>query len=383
MQKRLNPVRYIPQVHLAAVSEPVGTALQTEREAATTESEQDSIAGHWRTLGRVGCLFGIIAIMAVVLDAMITTGFRQIKTSAFGAANLMMNGQVNSEIVITGSSRALAHYDPRTIQALTGRTAFNLGRNGTQTDIQLAVLKAYLKHNRKPEVVLHNLDVFTFVLSHDEVYDPTQYIPYLYDEELYGVFRRIYRDSWKDRYIPLYGYVVEDVNLPWAVGLKGFFGWSPREDYFMGFRPGQRRWTDDFQRFKASHPLGVHREIEPAGIHVLEELVRTCQHNGIQLIFVYSPEYLGMQRLTNNRTEVFDRFREVANRFRVPLWDYSGWENAGNQDFFYNSQHLNATGAAVFSVDLANRVKAYLAAKPNAFASQPSTTSVRSQAGRN
>ena len=43
----------------------------------------------------------------------------------------------------------------------------------------------------------------------------------------------------------------------------------------------------------------------------------------------------------------------------MPLWDYSDWKYNNDRDLFYNSQHLNATGAALFSEDLASRLKNY------------------------
>jgi len=340
-------------------------SLDSEEEKSITEEKAAVMAEQWKTLQRIGCFFGILVVLAFVMNAIITSGLRRIKTSAFGASNQIMNGKVNAEIVVTGSSRALAHYDPRTIEQITGRTAFNLGRNGAQTDMQVAFLKAYLAYNRKPKVVVHNLDAFTFVTTR-EVYDPAKYAPYLYDRSLYNALREIDPNIWRSRYVPLYGYVVEDMNFSWILGLKGFWGWSPREDCFLGFNPRSKKWTDDFRHLKANNPGGVRFEIEAAGIEVMEDLIRVCQQNGIELIFVYSPEYIEMQALTKNRADIFEHFHELAERFDVPLWDYSSWKYAGNQDFFQNSQHLNATGAAVFSDDVANHLTAYFAAQSNA-----------------
>jgi hypothetical protein len=163
--------------------------------------------------------------------------------------------------------------------------------------------------------------------------------------------------------VPLYGYVVEDMDFTWIKGLEGFFGWSPREDYYLGFNPRHRTWTGEFDSFKAANPNGRRFEIEPAGISDLEELISVCKRNGIQLIFVYSPEYTGMQQLTSNRAEIFARFHELASRYDIPMWDYSDWQHDDDQSFFYNSQHLNATGAAVFSMDLAQRLREYFATR--------------------
>ena len=126
------------------------------------------------------------------------------------------------------------------------------------------------------------------------------------------------------------------MNFTWVLGLRGFVGWLPREDFFQGFNPRPNKWTDDFQRFRAANPDGVSWGIEPAGIHVIEDLIRLCQDGKIQLIFVYSPEYLEMQHLTKNRAEIFAIFHELAGRHGVPFWDYSDWKYAGDTDYFTN-----------------------------------------------
>lgn len=328
--------------------------------ATKADAKKKGVRESLFTVRRVACFFSIVTVLMFGLNVMITSGLRRIKTSQYGVSNRMMEGKINAQIVITGSSRAVSHYDPRVIQMQTGRSAFNLGRNGSQTDMQVAVLKAYLEHNRKPDIVIHNLDAFSFVTTR-EVYLPAQYVPYLYDQEFYGQLRQINRDIWKSRYVPLYGYVVDDMNFSWMTGLEGFAGVSPREDFFQGFNPRATKWTEDFQRFKAENPHGVSWGIEPAGIKVMEDLIRLCQQRGIELILVYSPEYAGMQELAQNRAEVFDHFHDLANRYHVPLWDYSDWRFAGETGYFSNSQHLNANGAEVFSEDLADRLKGYLA----------------------
>lgn len=315
-------------------------------------------------LKRVAAFFAIVVLAAFALDAAITSGLRSIRTSQYGVSNEMMQGRINAQIVITGSSRALSHYDPRVIEQVTGRSAFNLGRNGSQTDMQIAVFKAYLEHNRRPDVVIHNLDAFSFVTTR-EVYAPAQYVPYLYDPELYQALKKIDANAWKSRYIPLYGYVADDMSMAWMAGLAEHFGWSPRQDFFLGFNPRSAKWTDDFDHFKAASPQGVKWDIEPAGIELMDELARLCQEKGIRLILVYSPEYAQMQRLTNNRQEIFSRFRHLAERYHLEFWDYSNAKYADDTEYFTNSQHLNADGAAVFSHEVSERLAESLDSSAN------------------
>ena len=80
------------------------------------------------------------------------------------------------------------------------------------------------------------------------------------------------------------------------------------------------------------------------------------KQRGVPLLLVYSPEYYEMQALERNRGEVFAKTREICDRYDVPLWDYSDSPISRNRAYFYNSQHLNADGAKVFSRDLARRL---------------------------
>jgi hypothetical protein len=268
----------------------------------------------------------------------------------------MMTGSVNAEILITGSSRALVHYDPRIIETTTGRTAFNIGRNGSQTDMQLAVLKAYLENNAKPKLVVHNLDLFSFVTSR-EIYDAAQYIPYLNSSALYTGARRVYPHAWKWKRLPLYGYLVEDMRFTWITGLKGFFGIHPPEDHFLGFLPRHSPWTGDFDKFVRENPTGVKFDIEAQGVKDLTELLDVCRKNTIPVLLVYSPEYSEMQNIERNRDEIFAIFRNLSEQFGISLWDYSDSPLSTHRNNFYNSQHLNANGARAFSTIFAQQLR--------------------------
>ncbi|MGB6193943.1 MAG: hypothetical protein WBF42_15845, partial [Terracidiphilus sp.] len=154
-----------------------------------------------KSLRRIAAFFALVIALIFLMNTLISVGLRHIRTSYYGAWNQVMQGKVNADIVISGSSRAAYQFDPRAIEAATGRTAFNIGRAGTQTDVQLAVLSAYLEHNRKPQLIIHSLDAFTFVPSHD-IYQPALYIPYLNDPAIYDPLHRIDPDLVRSRYIP-------------------------------------------------------------------------------------------------------------------------------------------------------------------------------------
>jgi hypothetical protein len=315
--------------------------------------------GALREAGKFVCFACLVLLLAIPFNALITSGLRRINTSSFGVWNRIVDGTINAEIVISGSSRALTHYDPRIIEERTGLTAFNIGLNGSQTDMQLARLKTYLRHNRKPSLLIFNLDLFSFQTTHGGVYDPGQYVPYLEEPPIYTALASINPDAWKARFLPLYGYATWDLRFDWILGVMGFFGWNPGGGYFLGFNPRHSAWTEDFERFKAKNPNGVRFAIEPDGVKQMEEMLRLCNDQGIKVLLVYSPEYQEMQKLTTNRAQIFERFGELTYRFGAPVWDYSSSPISARRENFYNSQHLNAEGAMTFSKDLAEKLAAH------------------------
>lgn len=339
----------------AEIARPIVDSQGETQRGSTTKCAPP---GGLRGVGRLACFASLVVVLAFLLDAVIDSGLRRINTSSFGVSNRIVNGKVNVDILISGSSRALTHYDARIIQERTGLTAFNIGLNGSQTDMQLARLKTYLRHNSRPLLLIHNLDLFSFQTTHGGVYDPGQYVPYLGEPAIYAALLPIDPNVWKARFLPLYGYTVEDLRFTWILGIMGFFGWNPVEDHFLGFKPRYLSWTGDFERFKGMNPEGARFEIEPEGVREMEELLRLCREHGIAVLLVYSPEYAEMRVLTTNRGRVFARFDDLGHRFDTPVWDYSTASISARRENFYNSQHLNADAAMAFSRDLAAKIAA-------------------------
>lgn len=290
------------------------------------------------------------------LQSLIDTGLRRVETGALGVFNRIVDGRINATVLVTGSSRALNHYDPREITKRAGVSAWNIGVNGSQTDMQLATLQSYLAHNSPPQLLIHNLDSFTFVTSKDGVAFPGWYVPYLDEAPIYETLRR-YDPQWvKAKYVPLYGYAVQDARFGWLLAPGALLGWNAREVRFNGFEPRATAWNEDFERFRRANPDGVSFPIEPEAVQDLEQLITEVTSRGGRVVLAYSPVYSEMQKLDRKRPELFALFHDIARRHGALLWDYSDSALSGQKELFYNSQHLNATGAALFSKDVAERV---------------------------
>jgi hypothetical protein len=321
-------------------------------------SPDDPTRKKFRGLPKVIVFFALVGALVAGVHVAVNHGLRRIPTSKFGSLNRIVSGQVNAEIVVNGSSRAMFHYDPRVITAGTGRPAYNLGMVALQINLQAAVLRTYLRHNARPALVIQNLDSSSLLTGkRGEVYDLAAFTPYLGEPDLYRALRAIDPATWKMRYIPMHGYAVADMRFLWVVAARAWAGKFPAEDYHQGFLPRYERWTEDFERYKAGVGRGLGYVIEPQAIAALVDVMDTCRSQGIPLVLVYSPEYFEAHPLLLNRAEIFAKFRELCAERQVPLWDYSDSPLSRDRANFYGSQHLNAEGAARFSADLARRLR--------------------------
>jgi hypothetical protein len=298
--------------------------------------------------------------LAVILQWALVFGLKNYNTSARGVWNRVLRGEVNADILVCGSSRALVHYDPDVIDRIVGKTVYNIGQNGTLPDLQLSVLKTYLSHNRSPLCIVVNIDNSCFTTT-KEVYDPQRYIPYLGEPDLYKTLVSIDSRFARMRSFPLVGVIEHRLFL---TALAGLLGVTAKEDHFLGYKPTDLHWTGEFDKFKAKHPTGVAIEMEECKVPALAELIECGLRAKARVVLVYSPEYHGGQKLFRNRSEVLARVREIADLYGVEFWDFSDDPSCRDKSLFYNSQHLNRRGATLFSRIVAHRLNDLQATNP-------------------
>ena len=113
MQNKDSFDRVFSQSTLTASAEP--PRLQPEEAkpavAQTPGPRLEPMLEPWKAVRRIACFFAIVVVLIFVMNAMITSGLRRLRTSAFGASNQIMEGKVNAEIVVSGSSSPPAGAD--------------------------------------------------------------------------------------------------------------------------------------------------------------------------------------------------------------------------------------------------------------------------------
>ncbi len=300
-------------------------------------------------------LFVLIGVvLALVIQQVLLMGLKHSGEGNIGIMNRVMRGQIDADILISGSSRSMYHFDPRIIEAETKLKAYNIGRDGTKLHEQLELLQLYLLRNKSPAFLIQSLDIWS-LQKNDDITDPKQYISWLNYDEVYNPLFQRKRYYFFYRWCPLLSMVRTGGTL---AALRGLFNpLISKTDELRGYSPQDLTWNKDFERFKAQNPLGIKLTPDPQKIQSLVDILEICKKRGIRVILVFPPEYLETQGFFLNRKDTFKIFKDLADRFQVPFWDYSENPMCSKKAYFYNSQHLNQVGATVFSKSIAQRLK--------------------------
>lgn len=266
--------------------------------------------------------------------------------------NRVNQGDIDVDLAVFGSSRAMIHINPQILEDSLQLKTHNLGLNGSKFKMQYYRFLKYLENNPHPKVIVWNLDTFSF--SHiDEVFQPNQYVPFmLWNYRLYTYLKEYEDSDWKNYVIPFYRY--EDQQY-WQTEIKK----SEKEvvdkngDFRKkGFKSYNRKWNVNWATLKAKDAEFDH-DVYP----LIEELIKRCQQENIQLIFTIAPEFYKGQDYMLNRHEIVERYKTTLSKYNLPLLDFSEDLISYQQKWFYNITHLNDKGADEFTRRLAHQLK--------------------------
>ncbi len=301
-----------------------------------------------------------LLLLMLLISSLLLGGLRSINNGYWGMLNDVMNGRINSDIIVSGSSRAMVHFDCALVSSHTCLSCYNLGLNGTGLAMQYALLKTYLKHNKKPLVLVQVIDIDSFS---DNAYrfETMMYTPHLKEEEIYRTIYESDSSIWRNRYLPLYSFAQYGVSLmgPAFRGVLKNYN-DPEEVRYRGYHPQYRSWNSDFDNFVKNNPGGITYKIKPEAVQKLENIVQLSRARGIEIVLVFAPEYYRVSELTRNKKDIMNVVTGIAGRYKIPFYDYSGSRLTKSTDYFYNSQHLNSRGAAIFSVDFSEKLRRHL-----------------------
>lgn len=274
----------------------------------------------------------------------------------FEVWNDIYNSNANCDIAIYGSSRAWVHIDPKILSNSLNLDVYNFGIDGHNFWLQYLRHIEYLKHNKKPKTIILSLDVFS-LQKKIELYQPDQFIPYmLWNSNVQKYTSTYIGYNTIDYFLPLIRYTGKTNSLKTIIN-NIFVNQSTVNYRNNGFLGMDKKWNNDLNKAK-ENKKSYYIKLDTTIITLFEKFINECKQNNIELIFVYTPEYIDGQKFVSNRYEIIDLYKHFSNLYSIKFYDYSKDSICLNKKYFYNASHLNKLGSEIFSLNLVNDLKA-------------------------
>lgn len=90
---------------------------------------------------------------------------------------------------------------------------------------------------------------------------------------------------------------------------------------------------------------------------LFENFVDRETKKGVQIVIVYAPLYHELIHKISNFQDQFTVYGRIAEKYGIPVLDYTNDELSYSQEYFYNATHLNKRGAHIFSRKFAADLK--------------------------
>lgn len=304
-----------------------------------------------------GLLF-IIGFLALTyaMETTFNLAIRQIEVGEYGVLNKINDGNINAEILINGSSRALKAINPQIITETTGLTCYNIAADGADIGVQLPKLKWYMANNTKPKIIIQDISQFFGGIS-TTVFEPFKYLPYISNDSLYKGLLKIDDTFWLHKYLPAANIIYYNFDFYYKLFSELRNSAIGNDHYVNGFLPDSSNWASDFDLYKKQNPIGVKSSVEENYKLYLLELKKHCEINDIVLILTILPNYYRLAELAKNTEEISEFYSSLETIPKIYFLDFGNSSISKNEENFYNFTHLNITGANKFSELIVKEIK--------------------------
>lgn len=301
--------------------------------------------------------FTILLGLAWGLDYIISKGLLEMEDYRFMSWSEMQKGDINADIVIMGNSRGFSHFEPWTIDSICNTTSYCLGLGGYSITVQDLKYHYYRLYNKKPKYIIQQVDYYT--LRNDSAphqHESEQYLPMIYDSRIHDEFLRVGYTN-LDIYCPLYRYwgyqMVIKNGLLEFLGVKHYV----RDPSRRGHHYEKGEWDGS----ELARMDTIHAQFNLKGKAYFEQYMRERAEEGIKVILVNSPTYIGANNKTTGLDKVNTYFDSIAFVYNTVYWNYNeGYEMCSDTANFCVSVHMNPQATHQFSIDFANDLKAYI-----------------------
>lgn len=253
---------------------------------------------------------------------------------------------MNEDILILGSSRAMHHYDPQIIEDSLQMSCYNCGSEGNGIIFSYGMYRLY-KDRYTPKCIIYDIiDDFDLInKGNNEKY--LEWLRYYYDKPgIDSIFINVDKNekykmiSQMRRYNYKFIQIISD-NI------------SPQQSDIKGYRPlnGTIKYEPIEINKKSNEPI----QYDDLKLKYFELLIKDCKEKGTKLIFMVSPKYKGKIK------QSYEKIIQLARNEKIPFfYHYNDNEISPHKKYFEDSKHMNKFGAEKYTKKIIYEIRPYL-----------------------
>lgn len=257
----------------------------------------------------------------------------------------ILNGKINKDILIFGSSRAQHNLYSDIIEDSLKKSTYNLGYRGCNINFQLFLLKSVLKHNKKPQIIVLTVDddrefvtEKTLQFRYDKLYPLVKY------QEITNEL--IYRKEISPFAAGLYSARIGWEQFSKPKSISKYDTWTKAGTVLLDFTA-----VDFDKKMQPFKKYNIKLEL-PERLAAFKEFQLICQKESIQLFIFIPPNF------TIQNKEFVRRVKDLLLDDTTPFYS----ENSNlfrNSNYFSDRSHLNKLGAIVYTNEIIKYLKSW------------------------
>lgn len=262
----------------------------------------------------------------------------------------VINGKINADILIFGSSRGARDVIAEDIREQTNKTCFNLSYPGSDISFHEFLLAQVLKNknkNKKPRIVILAVD------------DPAEFMPgvsikfrfdRLYPLVKYETIRKTLVEKGEKNGILTDLFILHQLNQSnFDIRKKHFTALDTLlPDGSMPISFQKKGYVFNFDK---NSEYSINKELK-SKVEYFTHFIEMCKKNGIELIIVFPPNY-GSPNLIFEK-----RIIDLSKGKQVHYVKYDTQETRFlDKNYFYDGGHLIKKGAEIFTSEIAQFIK--------------------------
>lgn len=279
-----------------------------------------------------------VYLICAIIDLKMTEKIRHSQVREYQIWEDIFNSRITADMVVLGSSRAYAHYNPEIFDSILNTDFYNLGLNGKLVDLDIFRYHQYKKYNnRQPNYILWDIMPTSFEYSGG--YGDEQFMAYIWNNDIWKEIHNSKHDiTWFDRLVPLLRY--------WRKNMIHTYPNAVMQVY-KGYR---KEYTPfDSEELEQIEDKSLRCNYNSDVINAFENTIEEMQNDGSSIVLVFSPLYKRGQGKYADLNTFIDTISGIAQRHKCYFLNYLDYEINNDTTLFKNASHLNSKGADIFS----------------------------------